>query len=267
MFLDCNSVYIKDLSSQPSTMFTDEQQDRLFEVEDKSWWFQYRAKVIKKIASLFFDKNIQTVDIGGGNGYTTSVLEKDGFNMCLLEPSYQACLNGKKRNLLNVINGSIDDLENSNSQFTLLDVLEHIEDDGNFLDSILRKMSDCGMILITVPAFMSLWSDEDMKAGHFRRYKKGNLIKLLKNHGYTVVYSNYFFSFLYIPIYLVRVLYGGLFKGKSSLKESDKTPGQLQWGNSVIDFLVGLIERIEIKSLLSKKRIPFGSSIIVVARK
>lgn len=161
--------------AKTNTQFSVEHQNRLFELEDKSWWFKYRASVISRIASEYFDKSSLTLDIGGGNGYTTSQMAKKGFKMGLLEPSYQAFLNGKKRGIELVINGSIEDIETPQIQYTLLDVLEHIKDDDEFLEVIKSRLTENGLLLLTVPAYMSLWSEEDVKAGHFR----GHLIRNL----------------------------------------------------------------------------------------
>lgn len=268
MILDSNQIYINDSDTQPSTRFTDKQQNDLFEKEDSSWWFQYRAKVISKIASQYFDKNVLTIDIGGGNGYTTSIMVGAGFKMGLLEPSYQACLNGKKRDIPYVVNGSVDDLEDSCCQFTLLDVLEHIEDDDAFLDTIYRKLSIGGRLLITVPACMSLWSEEDVMAGHYRRYKVKELVLLLESHGYHVIYSNYFFSFLYIPIYIVRVWYERLHRKISGDEATlEKSNSQLVWGNALVHKVLSWLEKAELSCLLTKIKVMKGSSLIVVAQK
>jgi predicted SAM-dependent methyltransferase len=51
-------------------------------------------------------------------------------------------------------------------------VLEHIEDDSRALNEMFAKLQINGKLAIYVPAFMFLFSDLDIKAGHFRRYSK-----------------------------------------------------------------------------------------------
>ena len=268
MCLDKNGIYIDGEEYKSDTQFSSDVQNNLFEIEDKSWWFQYRAKVIESFASVYFDKTKLTVDIGGGNGYTTSILSKLGFNMGLLEPSYQACVNGKKRQIPYVKNGSIEDMDHPIDQYMLLDVLEHIEDDDKFLDLIYGKMNLGGVLLITVPAFMSLWSREDLIAGHFRRYKKDEICDKLVNHGFEVLYENYFFSFLYVPVKILRV-WLGRFK-KRNLGEVDNSEGStndLMLDNSFVYKILGRVEKLELKRLINRKSVPFGSSIIIVCKK
>src|SRR5205807_1658210 len=52
----------------------------------------------------------------------------------------------------------------------LFDVLEHIEEPVGFIRSILRHLKTGGVLLVNVPALMSLFSEYDTVAGHYRRY-------------------------------------------------------------------------------------------------
>lgn len=94
--LDDKNIYVNPLAQQ-ETAFSDIQQDELFALEEDSWWFEYRANVICKMLNLFVDKNKILVDVGGGNGYTTLIVKKWGYNVALVEPNYKACVNAKIR--------------------------------------------------------------------------------------------------------------------------------------------------------------------------
>ena len=264
MCLDKNGIYIDGEEYKSDTQFSSDVQNNLFEIEDKSWWFQYRAKVIESFASVYFDKTKLTIDIGGGNGYTTSILSRLGFNMGLLEPSYQACVNGKKRQIPYVKNGSIEDMDHPIDQYMLLDVLEHIEDDDFFLDVIYEKLNLGGVLLITVPAFMSLWSREDLNAGHF----KAEICEKLVNHGFEVLYESYFFSFLYVPVMIFRV-WAGQFKKLFFMKgdNNERSTNDLMLGNSFVYKFLRWAEKFELNRLINRKIVPFGSSIVIVCKK
>lgn len=266
--LDKCGIYVNQTNVPVETGFSEGMQNNWFEVEDNSWWFKYRAKVIQELASFFYSKQKLTVDVGGGNGYTTSYLNEAGYNMCLLEPSYQACLNGRRRGLPYVINGTVEDLSQLYDQFMLLDVIEHIEDDNQFLNIIHEKMNVGGLVLFTVPAFMSLWNREDVITGHYRRYTKKIFQELVEDHGFDILYENYFFSFLYIPIKVVRVWLDKFRKHKSFEECKDDVPAnQFLCNNFLVNKILGVIEKIEMNRLIKNKRIPFGSSLIIIARK
>lgn len=51
-----------------------------------------------------------------------------------------------------------------------LDVLEHVLDDAALLSSFVQRAKPGSYIVLTVPADMSLWSQQDVTYGHYRRY-------------------------------------------------------------------------------------------------
>ncbi len=61
---------------------------------------------------------------------------------------------------------------------TLLDVLEHIEDDRAFLGDLVAKMEPGATLILTVPALQRLWSPWDVALGHFRRYDKASIVRV-----------------------------------------------------------------------------------------
>lgn len=53
----------------------------------------------------------------------------------------------------------------------LLDVIEHVPDDREFLSNIAKNLvKSGGLIVISVPAYQSLFTAHDTWLGHFRRY-------------------------------------------------------------------------------------------------
>jgi SAM-dependent methyltransferase len=66
------------------------------------------------------------------------------------------------------------------------ETLEHIEDDVEFLRQINRLMASGGILVATVPVDMTLWTQHDVDAGHFRRYTKAELFEKLERTGFVV---------------------------------------------------------------------------------
>ncbi len=260
--------------SNMKTVFSDESQEVLFKLEEDSWWFQYRARVITGFMNSFFKKNVLTTDVGGGNGYTTVVASNLGYAMQLLEPSQKACDNAVKRGLRVTCGMMTEDYPEDGSfrQILLLDVLEHIEDDEGFLKLLNTKTVDGGVLLITVPALMCLWSSEDDFAGHYRRYSIGKLKKCVEAAGFHVEYSSYFFWFLFLPILLVRVGMEriGILKPQDKRTEKErKVVRDKQFKTAgVVNHILTFVERIEYSLLMKRKnRILLGSSLIIVCKK
>ncbi len=88
----------------------------------------------------------------------------------------------------------------------LFDVLEHVEDDTAFLRQLHAKLAPGGRLYISVPAYRLLWSVEDDYAGHFRRYRLAELGRVLEAAGFRVDFATYIFSFLPLPIFVMRSL-------------------------------------------------------------
>lgn len=239
-----------------------------FEIEDDSFWFQHRNKVILSAIqhyapdSLFFD-------IGGGNGYIAKYLEEHQIPTVLVEPGMEGALNARKRGLTNVVCSTFEDAgmkPNVCQAVGLFDVVEHIEDDLAFMKSIHSIMAVGGKVFITVPAHKILWSREDDDVGHYRRYKMKQIKKLLEKSGFKITYSTFFFSILPIPIFLFRSIptFLGLNKKSDDMKRHKREHSpKLGFISRILDW----IWRRELKTIQSQKRIRFGGSCLVVATK
>ena len=68
----------------------------------------------------------------------------------------------------------------------MVNVLEHIEEDGAIADEIFHILRDGGHWLVFVPAVGFLYSDLDRRVGHFRRYSKQGLRTLAQRAGFDV---------------------------------------------------------------------------------
>lgn len=85
------------------------------------------------------------------------------------------------------------------------EVLEHIEDDYNAVNEILRITKPGGLIVITVPAIKFIFSTHDLALGHHKRYSRKELLDLCKE--LQIVRSEYwcFISFLLVtPFRLIK---------------------------------------------------------------
>ena len=258
-------IYVTDLERDIS--YPSEGNKIYFDIEETSFWFKHRNKciatVVKKYSpnSLFFD-------IGGGNGFVSYGLIQEGIQTVLVEPGIQGCLNAKKRGVKEIICSTLEDsgcYENSLPAVGLFDVVEHIENDNEFINNIHKHMQADGYLYITVPSFSFLWSSEDVLAGHFRRYNIKQLENLLTQNGFKIHYSSYLFSFLPIPILIKRTLLG---KFKPRKKTSVNTvKNEHQESSKWMSYIINIFLNREKRKIKSGKKIHFGSSCILVAQK
>lgn len=239
-----------------------------YEIEKDSFWFKHRNNCIITAVKIY--SPFETFfDVGGGNGYVAKGLEENNIQTVLIEPGLEGALNAKERGLENIICSTFEDAgikPNSCKSIGLFDVVEHIEDDKQFMKSINSILSDNGFVYITVPAYKILWSNEDDHAGHFRRYTIKQISSTLKDSGFEIEYASYIFSILPIPIFLFRTIPSLFtFNRKSTNLKKHKQEHSQKKG-----ILSSILDKIWIKELSyikQKKKIPFGSSCFVIARK
>lgn len=70
-----------------------------------------------------------------------------------------------------------------------LEVLEHIEDDAAALERWRGWLRPGGHLLLSVPARPDLWNPSDVWVGHYRRYDREGLLRLLDSAGFTVLHA------------------------------------------------------------------------------
>ena len=97
----------------------------------------------------------------------------------------------------------------------LLDVLEHVREDGRFLSDIAgRHLSRDGYLILTVPAIPFLYSGHDEYLSHFRRYERKALVRLVHSANLSCIRSGSLFLSL-LPIRLLEVLCRRITGGKN----------------------------------------------------
>ena len=232
----------------------------LYKLEDIHWW--HKAK--RRLVSYFLKNNIQNrtskiLDVGCGTGKNLEVFSQYG-KVFGIDNSSEAIAFCKKRGHKNIRLGNIEKLpykKNTFSAITALDVLEHVDDNKALLE-IDRVLRPDGLLIATVPAFNFLWSKWDEVLYHKRRYTKDSLTKTLKKNNFKIVKISYIYSFLLIPALLIRSLKNIFYK--------DYYPSDFILSNKVLNSVCGLIADFE-KIFIINFKIPFGTSLIVVAEK
>ncbi len=179
-------------------------------IEDGSFWFRHRNRCIVAAALRYQPANRGPVfDIGGGNGFVARGLEEAGYEVILVEPGPEGARNAKQRGLCHVVRATTQAAgfaRGSMPAIGLFDVVEHIADDQSFLIEMRNLLVRDGRVFITVPAYQWLWSQEDVDAGHFRRYTLGSMSAVLHKSGFEIEFATSIFRPLPLPILLQRAL-------------------------------------------------------------
>lgn len=242
--------------------------NEIFEsIEQNSLWFEHRNNIIKESIKLHMS-NTTFYDIGGGNGFLSLYLQNNGVDVVLVEPGQHGVKNASKRGVKKIICSTFENADfpiESIDNIGLFDVLEHMENDSEFLFKINKCLKANGKVFITVPAYCFLWSVEDSFVGHYRRYTVKKMSKKLIEAGFNIEYATYFFSFLPIPIFIFRTI-PSFFKliRRRNLNKSKRT-------HKIFNFFLRrmLKKKLlwELNSVIRRKKLLFGSSLLVIASK
>jgi SAM-dependent methyltransferase len=206
------------------------------------------------------------VDFGGGNGFMSAAIAAGGMPTILVEASGDGVRNAKSRGLSALVQADIENLmviENSIPAIGLFDVLEHIESDKDLLCKIRSWLKPDGGLYLTVPSGPWLWSNEDVRAGHFRRYSLRKLKRLLEECGFRVEYAGHAFAFLVLPVFFARTLASHLGFRRQKTEAFKREIGVSK--NSLNRILKWFL-RVEKSAFANGWRIPFGTSVVVFAR-
>jgi hypothetical protein len=147
----------------------------------------------------------------------------------------------------------------------LLDVVEHVENDSAFVKQAIHSINEASQpkILITVPAFQSLFTEHDVFLKHYKRYSRKTIARAVANAGIIPLQTGYFFSFL-LPIRFFQKL-----KEKIGIRKKQKGVGNWQ-GNSFISTLFKkcLLFDYKFSKLLGKAGINLpGLSVYCICKK
>jgi 2-polyprenyl-3-methyl-5-hydroxy-6-metoxy-1,4-benzoquinol methylase len=237
---------------------------QLYEVETEHWWFVTRKKILAHIIDkkVKKNKNSTLLDFGCGTGGNLDELSKK-YNTYGADMSELAISFCKKRNLNNIFtnNHFFNNVEYKGKFdiITILDVIEHVDEDQKLLESLKDLLTDDGSIVITVPAYQFLFGSHDIIYMHKRRYIKKTLMKVVENSGYQIYKFSYFNTILAPLIILRRFLDRGL-KKQGDLKDYDEVPNKFV--NNILKAIFGLE-----KYTLPYISMPFGISILCIAKK
>ena len=239
--------------------------------EDKHWWFASRTRAILGYLDRYVGagKNLRVLDIGCGAGNMAHHLAH--YGQVVGVDLYSKPLEVARQRGLEVHEGAADDLPFDDQSFdlaTLLDVVEHVPNEHGVFSECRRVLKPGGKLLVTVPALMWLWSNNDVINAHQRRYTREDLGQKLAHHGFKVLrssYNNFFIFPLAAGTILARrgraepELASPHFDDDAYQVEMESAPPGL---NGVLTG-VGKLEAQLVKSV----SLPIGTSILCIAER
>lgn len=130
------------------------------------------------------------LDFGAGSGRLAVALHERGFAVQAIEPDPQL----RARVASHGVPAHPDFAALGGERFDYvvsLNVLEHCPDDEAVLRQFLEHLVPGGRCLLYVPALMALWTTNDTRVGHQRRYERNGLVALFERAGFVVDDARY----------------------------------------------------------------------------
>jgi ubiquinone/menaquinone biosynthesis C-methylase UbiE len=172
-----------------------EEYTNLARIETKHWFYVGKREIVRHWIQRFCPLKPEHVlaDCGAGTGFFAVEISPK-CNVIAVD-DYEDSLRLLRERLgeVRVRKGSCANLpldSNSVDVLTALDVIEHVEDDRAATREFLRVVKPGGLVVITVPALMALWSDWDVTLRHFRRYTRRSLLSVVPEE-FEVLHLNY----------------------------------------------------------------------------
>jgi SAM-dependent methyltransferase len=141
------------------------------------------------------------VEVGAGIGTVSTFLLREAIEqLTLLEPARNLFPLLHRRfadqRRVRLVRGSLEDaaaelrLRPADSVL-LVNVLEHLPDDGDALRLAFSVLRPGGYLLLFVPALPQLYGSLDQAFGHVRRYTRAELARKVRGAGFSIVTLKY----------------------------------------------------------------------------
>lgn len=149
------------------------------------------------------DKNV--LDFGSGRGNLASLLQ-DKTKVVIDCLEIDPMLASASKALGFKVFGNLNELRTKYATIYSSNVLEHIQDDIEILKQLHNAICEEGILVLYVPAYMTVFSELDTAVGHYRRYSKRELIKKLEIAGFEILKIQNVDSIGYFASLLIKVL-------------------------------------------------------------
>lgn len=241
-----------------------EELSKQYYLERTYWWFVGRRRLVASLLGCVVRRNSpssRVLDVGCGTGANFEVLGPFGIVLGV-DRSWTALQFAAARR--DSVLSQADALHlpfrtNTFDVVTGLDLLEHLPDDSAALQEMRRVLKPGGALLLTVPAYRSLWSEHDEALSHLRRYVASEVRRKVTAAGFEPTKLSYAITAVLAPTFLfrwVQTRLHGRRKPQTALIELPPVLNQ------------ALIHYLSLEAAaLPLINLPFGVSVVCVCKK
>ena len=200
----------------------------------RHWYYQHKLRAtVKMISGQEFQRS-RLVDVGAGSGFFAQAVGAhflfDDINC--IDTSYTDAHLGEREGVVyaRTYKGAPGNV------YLLMDVLEHVDDDVQLLRHYVDEAASGTVFMVTVPAFMSMWSPHDDFLEHRRRYTLSEIEAVCVSAGLQVRAARYLFAPTFPLVWITRMVRRGR-EPKSDLRQPGKVSNHVLLGFSGLELL------------------------------
>lgn len=184
------------------------------------WYYVSKGRAIERMLAPYVVRGASLLEVGAGSGYFARLLVSSSRlgirGATCIDTNYPNDWNEGRISFQRLLPGTAS----ASQVLLLIDVLEHVADDQALLRASLARLEPGGVVVITVPAFQSLWGAHDVYLEHFRRYRLSEIVRLAEDSGLEVRRKRYLFGALFPVAFLSR----RVFRRQHARVQSDMRP-------------------------------------------
>lgn len=217
------------------------------------WWYRARSDLLQAALGDQVGQATRLLDVGSADGPSVSWLGAPQHAEVDVDPRGLRPGTGVCASALAMPFGD--------ASFDLVcafDVIEHCAPDSDVLVEFFRVLVPGGRLLLSVPAYQWAWTDHDERAGHYRRYTRSRLLRVVAEAGYVVRRASYGFAGVF-PFFVGERL-------ARRVARPGSQNGNLPEVHPTVERLFLGLSRAEAK-VLARCNLPFGSSVFLSADK
>lgn len=229
------------------------------------WWYRARADLLEVVFTDFVrhdrGRPPRILDVGSADGPSVGWLRDRGHRTGMdIDPSGlgpgDVCASALA-------------LPFASSAFDVVaafDVIEHCEPESVALAEVHRVLRPGGRFLMSVPAYQWAWTSHDDLNHHHRRYTRRRAVSALSAAGFEVERATYAFAGTF-PLFAADRLRRRIAeRGRPASSPEDGAEIPLPDVARPLERLLLGLSAVDAR-LLKRKNLPFGSSVVLAARK